>query len=209
LSRVDEGQHEPTSDPWWIEVWDLDFASEDRTVGGFVRLTRLPNQKVSWFWSAVTAPDHPHVAVVDFELPLPGPTLELRSSGIWLDLICEQPMTHYTVGLEAFGLALDDPKDRLGHRTPVGYDLEWESSVDGYPLPCDVHGEILVGAEVIDFSGRGSRSHWWGDAGSTRLLRDAAATQELGRYAEVNVEQLGVKYRRSLTSSGCELLRRD
>ena len=47
-------------------------------------------------------------------------------------LECEQPLDHWTVGLEAFGLAFDDPGEVLGRghgdRAALGLDLEWETA---------------------------------------------------------------------------------
>ena len=72
-------------------------------------------------------------------------------------------------------MALDDPADTYhglrGERTPLGFDLEWETDgipfrwpgIDRYEIPCRVHGEILVGDERIEFEGPGQRDHSWGE----------------------------------------------
>lgn len=122
----------------------------------------------------------PLVTVVEHDGPALGPVgLDLRAEGLWADQICETPLEHWTVGLEAFGVALDDPAEAFsgcrGDRTALGFDLEWESEPDalveadgGYELACRVHGEILVGAErlVVD-DGWGGRRHRWGDGPAT------------------------------------------
>ena len=72
-------------------------------------------------------------------------------------------------------MALDDPADTYrglrGDRTPLGFDLEWDTDglpfrwpegMDRYEIPCNVHGEILVGDERIEFEGPGQRDHSWG-----------------------------------------------
>jgi hypothetical protein len=65
-------------------------------------------------------------------VPLPRAGLEVRADGLWGELVCETPLEHWSVGLEAFGLAYDDPADawgdEWGDRLPVGLDLEWEAT---------------------------------------------------------------------------------
>ena len=65
----------------------------------------------------------------------------IRHHGLWLSLDCETPGEHWTVGLEAFALAVDDPDDERGDLVPLGLDIEWEA-------PGRVHGELLIGDEV-------------------------------------------------------------
>ncbi|CAA9220120.1 MAG: hypothetical protein AVDCRST_MAG20-686 [uncultured Acidimicrobiales bacterium] len=114
------------------------------------------------------------VTVVEQQAPVPrAEALDLRSEALWLDLVCEAPLEHWSVGLEAFGVALDEPGDAFrglrGDRIGVGLDLGWESSgeavalgTQGYELACEVHGEVLLGDEVLTFDGWGSRRHTWG-----------------------------------------------
>jgi hypothetical protein len=120
------------------------------------------------------------VLVRDHDVPLPrGRSLEVRTTGLWADHTCETPLEHWTVGVEAFGVSLDDPREAFGGERgdpcPLGLDLEWETMAgdgtgstapdvgSGYEQPCTVHGEVLVGSERIDLDGFGWRSHWWGD----------------------------------------------
>jgi hypothetical protein len=117
----------------------------------------------------------PLVVVVDDDLPaaLPG-RFELRAPALWVDLVVETPLDHVTFGLEAFGVAVEDVSDVAsgvrGDRTPLGLDLEWETSgpisetVTGYAMPCRVHGDVLTVDGTIAFSGTGCRSHAWGAA---------------------------------------------
>lgn len=159
----------------WADVFELDFFAPDASFGGFVTMGLYPRSKRGWFWAVVVGDDRPLVIVVDDELPLPpAPNLEVRSSGIWTDLIPQVPLEHFTVGLEAFGVGIDDPeevfKSLRGDRTPMGFDMEWETDGDGWPLlpsgfelPCRAHGEILLGHEEFDFDGLGTRRRWWGD----------------------------------------------
>ena len=116
------------------------------------------------------------VLVVDPELRITdlSPYLEFRAEGIWAQHVCETPLQHWTIGLEAFGVTLDDPADALGNqwgkRTGVGLDVEWESNSDpqktgdGFTQKCVVTGEVLIDEETIDLNTTGSRYRRWGSA---------------------------------------------
>lgn len=175
MAPGDEGRHPPGADPFWEEAWDFDFTSPSGDLGGYLRLALHPRRGVTWFWACLVGRRRPLVTVVDHDVALPrGPGLDVRGEGLWSDPVCETPLEHWTVGLEAFGVALDDPTEAYrslrGDRTPLGFDLEWEtvagarllSRTQGYSLSCAVHGEVLVGAETIAFDGWGQRSHAWG-----------------------------------------------
>jgi hypothetical protein len=115
------------------------------------------------------------MAVRDHEVRLPrGKELEVRGEGLWSALNCEEPNSHWSIGLEAFAVAMEDPADAYrgerGDRVGLGFDLEWEatgpvypySAVTRYEQPCDVHGEILTGDDRYWFEGPGQRDHSWG-----------------------------------------------
>ena len=89
---------------------------------------------------------HDHVS-----RPRAGALLEVRADGLWAELVCEVPDEHWTFGLEAFGLRLDDRDEArtadVGERVPVGFDLEWD---EGHVI-----GELLIGRSRIPFDGSG------------------------------------------------------
>src|SRR5690606_4422696 len=116
----------------WHEVFELGFAASDGSIAGSVVLTLVPAQQRSWFWAAIVGRDRPLVAVYEDDVPLlRRDGIELRTSGLWVDVEVEVPFDHVTLGMEAFGLVFDYPVEGVGaargHRTPVGFDLEWES----------------------------------------------------------------------------------
>jgi hypothetical protein len=145
-------------------AWALDFARADGT-GGFVRLELRPQDAVAWYWAYVVGPGTGLVVVRDHEVPLPRAGLEVRAEGLWAELVCEVPGEHWSFGLEAFGVRLEDPDEALapggevGERLPVGLDLEWDAGA--------VFGEILVGTRRIGFEGpgrldvAGEPTDWW------------------------------------------------
>jgi len=198
MARPTDEQRRPAGpEPWWADAWEIDFAGEvgSEVVGGFVRLALLPNQGLAWWWTGLLTPRL--VAVRDHEVPLPRTGLEVRADGLWGELVCETPLEHWSVGLEAFGIAYDDPADawgdEWGERLPVGLDLEWEATdgpgdvapagpapggagAVGFAQPGRVHGEILVGpTQRLALAGTGFRSRssgvldWWTEVPHRRL----------------------------------------
>jgi hypothetical protein len=137
----------------------------------------------AWFTARLTGPGDRVVVVVDHGIARPrGPNLELRAPGLWADHVIEEPLRRWSLGAEAFGVALElgevtdadllDPEMR-GERVPVGWELEWENDADPswvgddpeerrYAAPCQVTGEVLVGHDRYELDGPGGRSHRWG-----------------------------------------------
>ncbi len=177
VAPLDELRHEPGPGDWQ-ESWSFDLAAPDASLGASVRLALDPATGHAWFWAAVVGPDRPTVALRDHDVEAPrGDGLELRAPGLWTDLVCEEPLDHWSIGLEAFAVAFEDPldawSDERGAPTPMGFDLGWEASepprrrpadagVHGYEQACRVNGEVLVGAERLTIDGWGARRHAWG-----------------------------------------------
>jgi hypothetical protein len=175
VDPADEGRHDPTGQELWNESWYFDFVTPDGSLGGYVRMGLYPNMKTVWYWAYLVGDGRPLVAVRDHDVPMPtGKNLELRSEGLWAELVCETPNEHWSVNLEAFAVALDDPaeayRSERGERVALGLDLEWEeygpadpSKVpQRYEQACAVRGEVLVGDERIQVDGWGERDHSWG-----------------------------------------------
>jgi hypothetical protein len=173
----DEGRHAPADDQLWNESWYFDFAAPDGSIGGYVRLGLYPNLGVAWYWGYLVRDGEQLLAVKHHEARLPkGDVLEVREDGLWSQLHCETPNEHWTIGLEAFAVGLDDPAEAYadggerGDKVALGLDLEWEAVAEVYDYPgvsryeqsCLVTGEILVGNQAIAFDGWGQRDHSWG-----------------------------------------------
>ena len=172
---TDEARHEPGSDPLWSESYYLDFVDPKLEVAGYVRLGLCAGLGRAWYWACLVGPDRQLVTVIDHDIALPTPpSTEIRGEGLWADYIVETPLDHVTVGVEAFAVGVDDPAEVYGElrgdRVPFGMDLEWETDGGVYPypgvtryeVPCRVHGEVLVGQEVLAIDGWGQRDHSWG-----------------------------------------------
>lgn len=180
ISPGDERRHPPGRGPDWEESWYLDFVSGDGSLAGYVRLALRPGEGTAWFWAAMTGGGPRLVTLRDHEVPPPsGPGLEVRASGLWTELVCETPLDHWSVGLEAFGVAVEDPLEAWGQERgdpwAIGLDVEWEASAPcspwsgagpaGYAQACAVHGDVLVGDRRFALDGSGLRLHQWGQAG--------------------------------------------
>jgi hypothetical protein len=172
---ADERRHAPGAERGWEESWDFDFVAGDGELAGFVRLALRPHDRVAWYWAYLAGRNRDLVVVRDHEVELPkGQALEIRGTGLWAQVICETPLEHWSMGLEASGVAVDDPTDcwrgEWGQPVPLGLDLEWEATAtaaasdepEGYRQPSAVHGEVLLGSSVLDVDGLGWRGHTWG-----------------------------------------------
>lgn len=156
---------------WWAEAWTFEWRGPPT---GGVRIAVLPRQRKAWFWAAVVRNDHPYVLCRDLELDPPSTleAIELRGQALWAHAICETPFEHWTVAMEAFAVALDDPLDawygERGERVGLAFDLEWECArpiiepTEPYALDCTVNGTLQIGDDRWDLSCGGRRSHTWG-----------------------------------------------
>lgn len=182
----EERRHRRGPEQLWGESWYFDFAAPDGSLGGFVRLGLYPNLGVAWYWAALVGHGRRLVLVRDHEIGLPrGSVLEVRGEGLWSAVNCETPLDHWSIGLEAFAVALDDPAEAYrgerGDLVGLGFDLEWEAVAPAGPVgpagpagsagpaglvsyaqACRVTGEVLVGDEQLALDGYGHRGHAWG-----------------------------------------------
>ncbi len=115
------------------------------------------------------------------QVTLPSRGWELRASGLWVDHVCETPLDHWSYGLEAFALRLDDPDELLGRgrgeRVPLGWELEFEAqSPAGWVTDQEyrqlglVHGLLLDAEGRYEIEGRSVRTHWWGSNPPDRIV---------------------------------------
>lgn len=174
IDPADEHAHPPGPDADWEESWNFDFVTSDGRLAGYARLGLRASPRRAWWWTAVVGDEVPLVLVRDHDIAPPRPgTLEIRGTGLWAEPVCEAPLDHWGVGLEAFAVSLEDPTESYGAErgdpTPLGLDLEWEAqggpavAGDGrYRVASRVHGEVLVGHQRLMVAGTGAWEHAWG-----------------------------------------------
>jgi hypothetical protein len=183
ITASDESPQPAGDELAWSDVWHLDAATDDG-IGLTVRLECYPNRGVAWFWAYLVRPDLDGTVVVrDHDVPLPRQGLEVRTEGLWAELWCETPLEHWTYGLEAFGVRVEDLDVgadassmlgvEIGERVALGLDLEWEIAARPYPhgagwsrrgyvVPGIVHGEVLLGRSRFELDARGEYHRSWG-----------------------------------------------
>ena len=138
------------------------------------QLSLQPNRRRAGFLSAVLEEGQLPIVISDLEISLPATGLEVRTSGLWAEFVCETPLDHWSYGLEAFALAVEDPRELLGRavgdRVPLGWELEFEAETPaeptvgglGYRQRGTGHGLLLSAAGEREIEGSAVRSHWWG-----------------------------------------------
>lgn len=193
VSPDDERPHEPPAPDGasWCETWWFEVASSDGA-GVAVRAVSWPALSCTWYWAHVALPDGTRIAVRDHDLPPPASgRILVRGDQFWADHVAEEPLAFWTIGLETYGVRVEDPVDALesefGERMPVAFELELESVASAAPFGrgeggaastgavatrsaagyyeqvCAVHGEVHIGPSTsIGLSGRGARGHSWG-----------------------------------------------
>jgi len=106
-----------------------------------------------------------------------GQGWELRTSGLWAEQVRERAFDHWSYGLEAFALAIDEPDELirrgLGHRVPLGWELDFIADTPPEPVPDHdpgtftqtgtIEGLLLTGDGEQPIDGRARRSLWTGD----------------------------------------------
>ncbi len=139
--------------------------------------------------------------MIESEIPIPADRWEFRTSGLWVEQVCEQPHDHWSYGLESFALELDHPTEliRTGHgtRVPMGWELDFDAAepsrwlltgaeplevAGAYTQRGELHGVLLGADGETEFEGTSHRWHWWGTKPLTSVgLRVSDEGQTSGR----------------------------
>lgn len=142
----DELPHPGLVDEWVFAVWqprgDLGIVSGHRLLGGR-----------SWYWCALVEADRPLLHLAEWQVAVRAhDPFIVKAPEMWAEHQADAPMEQWSIGNEAYFVALDDPADALdrayGTPTALAMDLEWyavdapTAIEDGYEQAGVVHGEI-------------------------------------------------------------------
>lgn len=164
VTEADDRARPSTTD---VDVVDVEFVADDRSLAGLVRLDVRPAAGATRFLASVLRPGREPVTVLVHDLPLAVSAFEFRAPGVWVEFGCETPLDHWTIGLEAFGLAV--PADEVvtpesfGERVPIGLDLDLDTvgapvgDVASFAIDVRVHGEVLIDDAAYEIEATGVR----------------------------------------------------
>jgi hypothetical protein len=177
LSPDDERLHEPGPQQLWNESYYFDFAADDGSIGGYVRLGLYPNWNRAWYWACVVRPGEPAVLLADNAAPLPAAGRTDLHTDAWAatqDITV--PLESARLSLDATAAVLREPAAAYGDLTAaeqvhLELDLEWTTIGGAYPykdlrryeIPGSVTGSVGVGPDRLRISGWGERDHSWGE----------------------------------------------
>ncbi len=121
------------------------------------------------------------VVMIEADTPIPEKRWEFRTSGLWVEQVCETPQEHWSYGLESFALELDDSTELIrtgfGTRVPLGWELDFYGGAPprwlltgakpldqagAYTQPGQLNGLLLDADGEHSWDGSAQRWHWWG-----------------------------------------------
>jgi hypothetical protein len=181
-TAADEVPHMDVAvEEWLIAAWTP--AVDLGLIHGF---RRFPSQRRGWQWSALARAGQPLLHVGEWDVPLRAAPMVAKASQLWGEWICDAPFEQWTVGMETYAAALDDPGDAVGRAygtlTPIAWDLEWyavaspEPVEGGYGQQGVIHGLVELREGPLSLTEVPSwRWHRWGDALGPVALEEVSA----------------------------------
>jgi hypothetical protein len=141
-------------DEWSFAAWTADGSL------GLLSAHRLAGSR-AWYWSALAQRAQPLLHLAEWEVAVRSDPFVVKAPEMWAEHHCVAPLEQWSIGNEAYFVALDDPDAALGRAygvpTPTAMDLEWyatgePTSIDnGFAQSGVVHGRIdVLGRAAID-----------------------------------------------------------
>jgi hypothetical protein len=143
-------------DEWVFACWlpdaTLGVVSGHRVAGGR-----------AWYWSALARAGQPLLHLAEWTVPVRSDPFIVKAHEMWAEHHCVAALEQWTIGNEAYFVALDDPDSALGDAygtpTPTAMDLEWYAVAEPEPVEHGftqagvVHGDIeVLGSATLPLS---------------------------------------------------------
>lgn len=142
-----------------IDEWVFTAWSDDASLGVISGHRLTPAR--AWYWSAVVRVGEPLLHLAEWDVVRRADAFVVKAPEMWAEHHCVAAYEQWSVGNEAYFVALDDPADALerayGTPTPTALDLEWYATgepteiADGFAQDGTVHGRIdILGVDPIE-----------------------------------------------------------
>jgi hypothetical protein len=166
VDPLDEQRHRAAVvEAWWFWGW-----LRDGSAGLYVGL-ELRGRRFD-YWAGLVRAGHPYLHVVELDGTGLRSGLEIKPERMWADHVCDEPFRQWSLGNEAYGVALDDPGAALGRAygepVPVAFDVEWYATqapravAGGYAQDGEIDAEIELREGRLGLVGPATRVHVWG-----------------------------------------------
>lgn len=154
---TDELPHGPgVTDEWLFAAWSPDGSL------GLVSGHRITGSR-AWYWSAFVRAREPLLHLAEWDVKVRADPFIVKAPEMWAEHHCVSPLEQWSIGNEAFFVALDEPDEALGRGygtpTPTAMDLEWYATGDpdvlddGFRQAGTVHGRIdVMGRPATDLA---------------------------------------------------------
>jgi hypothetical protein len=135
-----------------IEEWLFAAWTDDASIG-VVSGHRLIAGR-AWYWSALVELGQPLLHLAEWDVVVRADPFVVKAPEMWAEHHCVSRLEQWSIGNEAYFVALDDPAAALdrayGVPTPTAMDLEWYAVGSPQPVPDGfvqrgvVHGRLEV-----------------------------------------------------------------
>jgi len=111
----------------------------------------------AWYWSALVREGQPLLHLAEWDVRVRADPFVVKAPEMWAEHHCVAPLEQWSIGNEAYFVALDDADEALGRGygvpTPTAMDLEWYATSTpmaiglGFEQQGVVHGAIELAGE--------------------------------------------------------------
>jgi hypothetical protein len=149
-------RREAIIDEWVFTAWAADASL------GLISGHRLVAGR-AWYWSALVRSGEPLLHLAEWDVKVRADPFVVKAPEMWAEHHCVAPLEQWSLGNEAYFVALDDPGAALerayGTPTPTAMDLEWYAVAaaaeldDGFAQSGVVHGRLdVMGVDPIELA---------------------------------------------------------